>query len=65
VDPQNTLVQLAEGTKMTILDDPICAPRPNTNGLAFVFWHVRVTDTGQTGWVAEGDLETYFLEELP
>lgn len=65
VDPKNTLVQLAEGTKMTILDGPICAARPNTNGLAFVFWHVRVTDTGQTGWVAEGDLENYYLEELP
>lgn len=65
VDSKNTLVQLAEGTEMTILDGPICAPRPNTNNLSFVFWHVKVTSTGQTGWVAEGDLETYYLEELP
>jgi len=47
---------LPEGTRMTILDGPVCAD-------GFAWWQVETAD-GLTGWVAEGDWEAYFLEPL-
>jgi photosystem II stability/assembly factor-like uncharacterized protein len=47
---------LPEGTRMTILDGPVCADD-------FAWWQVETAD-GLTGWVAEGDWEAYFLEPL-
>jgi photosystem II stability/assembly factor-like uncharacterized protein len=47
---------LPEGTRMTILDGPVCAD-------GFAWWQVETADA-LTGWVAEGDWEAYFLEPL-
>jgi hypothetical protein len=47
---------LAEGTRITILDGPGCAD-------GYTWWQVETLD-GVQGWVAEGDLDTYFIEPL-
>ncbi len=64
VNNSNIVAQIAEGTGFTITDGPRCAPIPNSDN-SFVFWEILVESTGLTGWVAEGDNTTYFVEKLP
>lgn len=64
VNNSNVTAQIAEGTAFTITDGPRCAPIPNTSD-SFVYWKIKVDSTGLTGWVAEGDNSTYFIEKLP
>ncbi len=45
----------ADGTPFTVQDtDPVCAD-------SFLWWSVRL-DSGQTGWMAEGNAVKYFIE---
>ena len=56
VSSANHIRYLDEGTRLTILDGPVC-----TGGYAW--WHVQ-TEDGTTGWVAEGDSNGYYIEPL-
>ncbi len=64
VRKDNIVELIPEGTRMTVLDGPECAPRPGRSD-SFVFWKVRVSTSGLTGWVAEGDLHNYYIEKYP
>lgn len=64
VNNTNIITQIQEGTQMTVIDGPRCAPIPDT-GSSFVFWKIEVTATGLTGWVAEGDSSAYYIEPVP
>jgi hypothetical protein len=45
--------QLRDGDRLTILDGPSC------NG-AYTWWRAEA-ETGERGWVAEGDWESYYV----
>lgn len=47
---------LAEGTPFTIIGGPSCQG-------GFTWWNVQL-DNGTTGWSAEGDNDTYFMEPI-
>lgn len=64
VDDKNILKLIPEGTKIEIIDGPICFPDPKT-GTAFVFWKISIPGDPLKGWVAEGDAKEYFIEPLP
>jgi hypothetical protein len=49
------LVQIPEGTVFSELSTPVCADD-------IIWW--QVTYEGQTGWTAEGQGDTYFLEPI-
>jgi hypothetical protein len=48
----------AKDRQLAVLNGPICAPQGGW------IWQVRTPD-GQTGWTAEGDASSYFLEPVP
>lgn len=56
VHSSNVITQISEGTSMEILDGPAC------NG-GWVWWGVEVS--GEFGWMAEGDGNSWFLEPWP
>ena len=60
----NVTTQIPEGTLCTITDGPVCADIPGS-GADFVFWKIELEDQSARGWVAEGDLENYFIEPAP
>lgn len=49
------LTDLAEGTQFNVVGGPQCQGQ-------FTWWQVTVVNSGQSGWVAEGDTDTYFIE---
>ena len=50
----DSIVQIPEGTGMTIIEGPSCAN-------SYQWWNLRL-ENGTVGWAAEGDTESYFLE---
>lgn len=48
---------IAEGVAFDIIGGPTCAS-------GYTWWQIR-QDDGITGWVAEGDLENYYIEPMP
>jgi len=60
----NVTTQIPEGTVFTITDGPVCAKIPNSTNY-YVFWKIELEDKSARGWVAEGDLEKYFIEPAP
>lgn len=58
----NVIDKLPEGTEFEIIGGPVCYPRPGRND-AYVFWEILVaTRNNIKGWVAEGDLNNYYIE---
>lgn len=51
------LLSMEEGTTFSVIGGPQCQG-------GFTWWQVR-TPNGTTGWSAEGDLNTYFMEPAP
>ena len=60
----NGIANLPEGTEFEIIGGPVCYPRPGRSD-AYVYWQVSVSPGGKTGWLAEGDLNSYYLEPWP
>ena len=60
----NVVEKLAEGTEFEIISGPECTPRSGNDG-SYVYWEVNIPSKSLTGWVAEGDLENYYIEPLP
>lgn len=55
--PSGTFIRdLQEGTAFTVIGGPTC----DSN---FTWWNIQL-DNGTSGWSAEGDLDTYFIEPL-
>ena len=63
MDPANVLGQIPEGAQFEIIGGPVCTPIPDSEA-AFVFWEIHAPEPGVTGWVAEGDMETYYIEPV-
>lgn len=53
----DSVAQLPEGALFDVTSGPTCAE-------GYYWWSVR-TDTGLTGWMAEGIVGNYFIEPLP
>lgn len=51
---------VAEGSVVDILEGPACAF--DNDGSAYIFWKIRDREADITGWAAEGDADSYFLE---
>lgn len=51
---------VAEGGYVDILEGPTCVF--DAEGSAYVFWKIRDREADITGWAAEGDSDSYFLE---
>jgi len=51
------IMQIAEGTVVSVVNGPVCANN-------YRWWHVQFENLGATvgGWAAEGDSNDYFLE---
>jgi hypothetical protein len=61
----NVVDKLPEGTELEITGGPVCYPRPGRSD-AYVYWEVLVPSrSNRTGWVAEGDLDSYYVEPWP
>lgn len=60
----NGVDNLPEGTEFEIIGGPVCYPRPERND-AYVYWEVSVPSRNVEGWIAEGDLNSYYIEPLP
>jgi hypothetical protein len=60
----NVIDNLPEGTEFEIISGPICYPRPERND-SYVYWEISVPSRSAKGWVAEGDLNGYYIEPLP
>ena len=61
---ENIIELLPEGTRLQIVDGPVCVSVPDSDA-AFIFWYVRVRASGLHGWVAEGDTRMYYIEIYP
>ena len=61
---ENIIELLPEGTRLQIVDGPVCVPIPES-GDTFIFWYVRVRSSGTHGWVAEGEEKMYYIESYP
>jgi hypothetical protein len=60
----NGIDNLPEGTEFEIVGGPVCYPRPDRND-AYVYWEILVPSRNNIkGWVAEGDLNSYYIEPL-
>jgi len=58
----NTIDRLPEGTEFEVIGGPVCYPRPGRRD-AYVYWEIKVpTRNNKTGWAAEGDQNTYYIE---
>jgi uncharacterized protein (TIGR03663 family) len=57
----NGVARLSPGDLVLITDGPQCWQGSNAN---FLFWLIQLPN-GITGWVAEGDLQMYYLEPYP
>ncbi|MCQ3954934.1 MAG: hypothetical protein DPW15_16990, partial [Chloroflexi bacterium] len=61
----NVVDKLPEGTEFEIIGGPVCYPRPGRND-SYVYWEILVASrNNRTGWVAEGDLNGYYIEPMP
>ena len=61
----NIIDRLPEGTEFEIIGGPVCYPRPGRSD-AYVYWEIRTPSRNNiSGWVAEGDLNTYYIEPWP
>jgi dipeptidyl aminopeptidase/acylaminoacyl peptidase len=60
----NVVDNLPEGTEFEIVDGPVCALRPQGKG-SFVYWQVNIPSRKVEGWIAEGDLDGYYIEPWP
>ena len=61
----NIIDRLSEGTEFEIIGGPVCYPRPGRSD-AYVYWEIRNPSRNNiSGWVAEGDLNTYYIEPWP
>lgn len=61
---EHMLVNLAEGTEFDVVDGPVCYPGPERSD-AYIYWKVMVPSVNKTGWLAEGDLNSYYLQPWP
>lgn len=59
----NIKIRLAPGTQLKVLDGPICVKDDKT-GNYYWFWEVKVRDTNEIGWVAEGQPYYYYVEKI-
>ena len=57
---ENHLDSLFSGEKMQVIDGPVCSGWKNQ---CLLFWQVQL-ECGITGWVAECDYSTYWLEPM-
>ncbi len=57
---ETRLKLLKPGVEMKIIGGPICAPYPKG---VYVYWQVRLPD-GSTAWIAEGDPQGMYIEEV-
>ena len=64
VADDNVLTQITEGAIFLVIGGPVCAPIPDTES-AYIFWEIELEPGGLTGWVAEGDETTYYIETIP
>jgi hypothetical protein len=53
--PSTILGMLAPGERLKVIGGPACA-------YGWVWWQVKSADSGMTGWTAEGERDTYWLE---
>lgn len=60
----NVIDNLPEGTEFEIISGPICYPRPERND-SYLYWEISVPSRNVKGWVAEGDLNGYYIEPMP
>ena len=61
----NSIDSLPEGTEFEIIDGPICAMLPERTD-AYIYWKVIIASrNNETGWLAEGDAQSYYLEPWP
>lgn len=58
---QNIIANIPEGTVFKVIGGPVCVPRPGRSD-AFVLWQIQVLSNDLVGWVAEGDMNDYYLE---
>jgi hypothetical protein len=57
----NIVAQLGEGTVFDVTAGPECSPIPGSTD-TFLFWEIFVPSLGISGWAAEGDLSSYYIE---
>lgn len=62
VSTDNVVMELDQYSQLKILDGPVCVYSAET-GYSYWFWKIVVTDSGEIGWVAEGDYTHYFIEK--
>lgn len=56
--PTGTVIRnIAEGVSFDIIGGPTCAS-------GYTWWQIR-QDDGIIGWVAEGDIDSYYIEPMP
>jgi hypothetical protein len=61
VSPDTILRELEPATQLKIVGGFMCVHSAET-GDSYWFWKVEVIPGGDTGWVAEGDSQNYFIE---
>ena|GEM_PF-4190338 len=60
ISPDTVIRELDQFTKLKIVGGTICVTSAET-GMSYWLWKVKVISSGETGWVAEGDGQNYFI----
>lgn len=63
ISPDTVIRELDQFTKLKIVGGTICVTSAET-GMSYWLWKVKVISSGETGWVAEGDGQSYFIEAI-
>jgi hypothetical protein len=63
ISPNTVIRELDRFTKLKIVGGTICVTSAET-GISYWLWKVKVISSGETGWVAEGDGQNYFIEAI-
>ena len=61
ISPDTVIRELDQFTKLEIVGGIICVTSAET-GISYWLRKVKVLSSGETGWVAEGDGQSYFIE---
>src|SRR5215207_196956 len=58
ISPDTVIGELDRFTQLQVVGGPLCL---RETGASYWFWQVKVLPDGETGWVAEGDVQHSFL----
>ena len=62
ISPYTEIRELDQSTQLLIAQGPVCVHSDET-GASYWFWQVQVLPGGETGWVADGNSLSYFIED--